>query len=88
MSQAAASFSTGLCITFKRCYFHSDNGVVFLCAYVADGTDHVQRFKRWFWSIVEKMNNYERQDLVGLSVVCYHKQDFYALHKFTTSPSA
>ena len=24
----------------------------------------MQRFKRWFWSVVEKMNNQERQDLV------------------------
>ncbi len=29
-----------------------------------EGGDKVQRFKRWFWSIVEKMNNVERQDLV------------------------
>lgn len=29
-----------------------------------EGNEKVQRFKRWFWSVVEKMNNYERQDLV------------------------
>ncbi|KAK6168099.1 hypothetical protein SNE40_021993 [Patella caerulea] len=26
--------------------------------------ERVQRFKRWFWSVVEKMNNRERQDMV------------------------
>ena len=30
-----------------------------------EGGEKVQRFKRWFWSIVEKMNNVERQDLVS-----------------------
>ena len=30
-----------------------------------EGGEKVQRFKRWFWSIVEKMNNIERQDLVS-----------------------
>ncbi|XP_076438030.1 E3 ubiquitin-protein ligase UBR5-like isoform X2 [Babylonia areolata] len=29
-----------------------------------EGSERVQRFKRWFWSVVEKMNNIERQDLV------------------------
>nr|KAG5701108.1 hypothetical protein BaRGS_002584 [Batillaria attramentaria] len=29
-----------------------------------ENSDRVQRFKRWFWSVVEKMNNIERQDLV------------------------
>ncbi|KAL3890879.1 hypothetical protein ACJMK2_003152 [Sinanodonta woodiana] len=29
-----------------------------------ENNEKVQRFKRWFWSVVEKMNNHERQDLV------------------------
>ena len=29
-----------------------------------EGGDRVQRFKKWFWSIVEKMSPSERQDLV------------------------
>uniref|UniRef100_A0A0L8I213 UBR-type domain-containing protein n=1 Tax=Octopus bimaculoides TaxID=37653 RepID=A0A0L8I213_OCTBM len=29
-----------------------------------ESSEKVQRFKRWFWSVVEKMNNHERQDLV------------------------
>ncbi|XP_055998190.1 E3 ubiquitin-protein ligase UBR5-like isoform X2 [Ostrea edulis] len=29
-----------------------------------ENNDKVQRFKRWFWSVVEKMSNQERQDLV------------------------
>ena len=31
---------------------------------VDEGGDKVQRFKKWFWSIVEKMSPSERQDLV------------------------
>ncbi|XP_060590423.1 E3 ubiquitin-protein ligase UBR5-like isoform X1 [Ruditapes philippinarum] len=30
----------------------------------SESNEKVQRFKRWFWSVVEKMNNIERQDLV------------------------
>ena len=30
-----------------------------------ENSDRVQQFKRWFWSVVEKMNNIERQDLVS-----------------------
>ncbi|CAL1532111.1 unnamed protein product [Lymnaea stagnalis] len=29
-----------------------------------ENSERVQRFKRWFWAVAEKMNNYERQDLV------------------------
>ncbi|GAB1606363.1 E3 ubiquitin-protein ligase UBR5-like [Argonauta hians] len=29
-----------------------------------ESSEKVQRFKRWFWCVVEKMNNHERQDLV------------------------
>lgn len=29
-----------------------------------NGGEKVQKFKRWFWSVVEKMTNQERQDLV------------------------
>ncbi|CAG5118736.1 unnamed protein product, partial [Candidula unifasciata] len=29
-----------------------------------ENSERVQRFKRWFWAVVEKMNNCERQDLV------------------------
>lgn len=39
-----------------------------LCSFLAfagESSERVQRFKRWFWSVVEKMNNVERQDLVG-----------------------
>lgn len=30
----------------------------------SEGSDKLLKFKRWFWSIVEKMNTLERQDLV------------------------
>jgi len=30
-----------------------------------EGSDKIQRFKKWFWSIVEKMSPSERQDLVS-----------------------
>lgn len=29
-----------------------------------ESSERVQRFKKWFWTVVEKMNNLERQDLV------------------------
>lgn len=29
-----------------------------------EGSEKVQRFKKWFWSTIEKMNPNERQDLV------------------------
>ena len=32
---------------------------------IDEGGDKVQRFKKWFWSIIEKMSPSERQDLVG-----------------------
>ena len=34
--------------------------------FAGERNEKVQRFKRWFWSVVEKMNNHERQDLVRL----------------------
>lgn len=33
----------------------------------SEGPDKLLKFKRWFWSIVEKMNTLERQDLVCIS---------------------
>ena len=30
----------------------------------SESSDKLLKFKRWFWSIVEKMSNLERQDLV------------------------
>jgi len=35
-----------------------------LSVFTGENNEKVQRFKRWFWSVVEKMNNHERQDLV------------------------
>lgn len=32
--------------------------------FAGDGSEHIALFKRWFWSIVEKMTNQEKQDLV------------------------
>ena len=29
-----------------------------------EGAEKIQRFKRWFWAIVDKMSDMERQDLV------------------------
>lgn len=34
----------------------------------AESNDRLNKFKRWLWSIVEKMTNQEKQDLV-----CYWK---------------
>jgi len=37
-----------------------------------EGGDKVQRFKKWFWSIVEKMSPSERQDLVSTATATSH----------------
>lgn len=29
-----------------------------------EGTEHLSTFRKWFWSIVEKMSTQEKQDLV------------------------
>lgn len=34
-------------------------------------SDKLVKFKRWLWSIVEKMSNVERQDLVSFLAFCY-----------------
>lgn len=34
----------------------------------SESSDKLLKFKRWLWSIVEKMSNLERQDLVSVSV--------------------
>ena len=44
---------------------------------LGENADKLLQFKRWFWSIVEKMSMTERQDLVGLRF-------FYS--KFTLKP--
>jgi hypothetical protein len=41
------------------------------CCVTGESSDLVQRFKRWFWSVVEKMNNIERQDLVSISFISF-----------------
>lgn len=35
----------------------------------SEGPDKLLKFKKWFWSIVEKMNIMERQDLVRRKMV-------------------
>ena len=40
---------------------------MFAFVVTGEGGEKVQRFKKWFWSIVEKMNPSERQDLVIIS---------------------
>ena len=36
------------------------------------GAEKLLKFKKWFWSIVEKMNNSERQDLVSAYKNIWH----------------
>jgi len=56
------------------------------CAAVSDvdeGGDKVQRFKKWFWSIVEKMSPSERQDLVSKELCFFHTDNdnkFWLMH--------
>jgi len=48
----------------------SDINIQLLISYVTfndesgDGSEHLSYFKRWFWSVVEKMTNQEKQDLI------------------------
>lgn len=37
-----------------------------------ENADKLLQFKRWFWSIVEKMSMTERQDLVSLFSGTFH----------------
>lgn len=37
----------------------------------SESGDKLLKFKRWLWSIVEKMSNIERQDLVRLVYLYY-----------------
>ena len=37
-----------------------------------EGGEKVTRFKKWFWSIVEKMSNVERQDMVRSFQICIY----------------
>ena len=39
---------------------------MFLCLFTGEGSEKLIRFKRWFWTILEKMSISERQDLVCL----------------------
>ena len=34
--------------------------------HAGEGGEKLARFKLWFWAIVEKMSNQQRQDLVSL----------------------
>ena len=40
------------------------------------GAEKLLKFKKWFWSIVEKMSNSDRQDLVSVLVVLESTVDF------------
>lgn len=40
-----------------------------------ENADKLLQFKRWFWSIVEKMSMTERQDLVSLLFYCNYKME-------------
>lgn len=36
---------------------------------VGAGAEKLLKFKKWFWSIVEKMSNSDRQDLVSIEAM-------------------
>lgn len=40
--------------------------------YLDKNNELIEQFKGWFWSLVERMNNKERQDLVSVSVIAYY----------------
>lgn len=57
-----------------------------------EGGEKVQRFKRWFWSIVEKMSSSERQDLVcisiqlGIAYVCNKFWNLFSIFQSSFGP--
>lgn len=42
----------------------------------SESSEKLIKFKRWLWSIVEKMTNLERQDLVSGSLFASHAERF------------
>lgn len=57
----------------------------------SEGSDKLLKFKRWFWSIVEKMNTQERQDLVyfwtGSPALPASEEGFQPLPSVTIRPA-
>ncbi|XP_011188197.2 E3 ubiquitin-protein ligase hyd isoform X1 [Zeugodacus cucurbitae] len=57
----------------------------------SEGSDKLLKFKRWFWSIVEKMNTSERQDLVyfwtGSPALPASEEGFQPLPSVTIRPA-
>ncbi|EDV98558.1 E3 ubiquitin-protein ligase hyd [Drosophila grimshawi] len=57
----------------------------------SEGPDKLLKFKRWFWSIVEKMNTLERQDLVyfwtGSPALPASEEGFQPLPSVTIRPA-
>ncbi|XP_017473114.1 PREDICTED: E3 ubiquitin-protein ligase hyd isoform X1 [Rhagoletis zephyria] len=57
----------------------------------SEGSDKLLKFKRWFWSIVEKMNSSERQDLVyfwtGSPALPASEEGFQPLPSVTIRPA-
>ncbi|GIX75673.1 hypothetical protein CDAR_406353 [Caerostris darwini] len=57
----------------------------------AEGADRLLRFKRWFWSIVEKMSNFEKQDLVyfwtGSAALPASEEGFQPMPSITIRPA-
>ena len=49
------NFADPGCKIVQNCFFLPFSGA---------GADKLLKFKKWFWSIVEKMSNTDRQDLV------------------------
>ncbi|GIY27284.1 e3 ubiquitin-protein ligase hyd [Caerostris extrusa] len=60
----------------------------------AEGADRLLRFKRWFWSIVEKMSNFEKQDLARhvvqklVASINVNLSILYSLYTFWTGSAA
>ncbi|GFU25773.1 e3 ubiquitin-protein ligase UBR5 [Nephila pilipes] len=57
----------------------------------AEGAERLLRFKRWFWSIVEKMSNFEKQDLVyfwtGSAALPASEEGFQPMPSITIRPA-
>ena len=46
------------------CVINTSYTVICNSLHTGKGSDQIVRFKSWFWSIVERMSNRERQDLL------------------------
>ena len=69
------------CMSFRYAPHIHDNVPLSLSVVLTgEGGEKVQRFKKWFWSVLEKMTNIERQDLVSIYPTPPPRQDLVSIY--------